>query len=79
MIQKLPLQTSVPENKARQHYMRAIIETDTDNRPLVACVEDQDSSLQANFAKANALIVRAPHTPSANPGDLVDVLALDEF
>jgi len=79
VIHKLPLLTSVPENKARQHYMRAIIETDTDNRPLVACIEDQDSSLQANFAKANALILRMPHAPSANPGDLVDVLTLDEF
>ena len=79
VIQKLPLQTPVRENKSRQHYMRAIIETDKSNKPLVSCIEDQDSSLQANFAKANALIVRAPHAPSANPGDLVDVLTLDDY
>ncbi len=79
VLQKLPLQTPVAENKARQHYMRAIIETDKNNHPLVSCIEDQDSSLQANFAKANALIARAPHAPSAKPGDLVDVLTLDDY
>src|SRR5690625_682019 len=47
---------AVPQNGAREHYMRA--EIGEDGRATV--FENQDSSLLATLSRANALVVRAP-------------------
>lgn len=58
-------------NDHRQDYLRAAT---TDGR--VAPADRQDSSMVRTLARADCLIVRAPHAPAAAPGDSVEVLLL---
>jgi molybdopterin molybdotransferase len=67
---------AIPANGPREHYLRALLETDGDGRQTVRAFEDQDSSLISVFAAANALIRLPPHAPQSDAGDLVDVLPL---
>lgn len=67
----------VEENGPRQHYMRAHAQYDDDGVLHVSPFEDQDSSLLASFAKANALIMRPPNAAKLNVNDPVPVLLLD--
>ena len=67
---------AIPANGPREHYLRALLETDGDGQQTVRAFEDQDSSLISVFAAANALIRLPPHAPQSNAGDLVDVLPL---
>lgn len=71
------LSAPLPKNGTRQDYVRARLKRETgeliaDPFPL------QDSSTQKIFAKADALIVRSPGAPAAQPGDRVPVMLLDE-
>jgi len=61
----------LPENGPREHYMRAMLESDG----IRAC-EDQDSSLLSVLAEANALLVRPPHDPARAAGDQVSFIPL---
>jgi molybdopterin molybdotransferase len=63
----------------RQHYMRARLLRDGDGAETVLPVRDQDSSLLSALADADALILRRPHAPAAEPGELVDILRLDRL
>ncbi|WP_404370604.1 gephyrin-like molybdotransferase Glp [Sphingomonas sp. MMS24-J45] len=58
-------------NDHRQDYLRA---TTTAGR--VAPADRQDSSMVRTLARADCLIVRAPHAPAAAAGDSVEVLPL---
>lgn len=73
------LTNSVASNGPRQHYMRSVTSVNDGGQLSVQSLEDQDSSLQARFASANALIVRPPHSPEAVSGELVRVIDLDYF
>ncbi|WP_171228255.1 gephyrin-like molybdotransferase Glp [Ruegeria sp. HKCCA4008] len=61
----------LPENGPREHYMRAVV-TDAG---IEACA-DQDSSLLSVLAQSNALLVRAPHDPARDVGELVEYLPI---
>ena len=65
-----PLETNLPANGPRAHYMRA------QQRPdgSVAASSSQDSSLLRILAEADCLIVRHPHAPEAVAGDPVVVI-----
>lgn len=76
-VHQAVLQAGVPENGPRQHYMRAVYEISASGQLEVMSLEDQDSSLQALFAKATALIVRPPHAPPAEAGERVGIILLD--
>jgi molybdopterin molybdotransferase len=66
----------VSANDQREDYLRARLET-RDDRTLVAVpVDHQDSSLLANLAAAQALLVRAPFAPKAEAGTACEVLRL---
>ena len=65
------LGAALPGNDARQDYLRAHWHGD---RVIAALV--QDSGMVTTLARADCLIVRAPHAPPANEGDLVDILPL---
>lgn len=58
-------------NDARQDYLRAQL---VDGQVSVAAV--QDSSMLLTLSRANCLVVRAPHAPPAQIGDLVDILPI---
>jgi molybdopterin molybdotransferase len=64
-------------NGPRQHYMRATVTPGADGRLRCDAAPDQDSSLVATLARANALLVRAPSAPPAAEGDPVQVILLD--
>jgi molybdopterin molybdotransferase len=64
----------LPANDRRQDYLRATL-VDRDGRtPLAKPFDLQDSAMLRSLAMADALIVRAPHAPSAKAGDIVPVL-----
>ncbi|MEZ5773869.1 MAG: molybdopterin molybdotransferase MoeA [Hyphomicrobiaceae bacterium] len=73
---RIALAVDAEANGPRQHYVRAVVETDGAGarvRPLPS----QDSSLVSGLARADVLIVRPPHAPAAAAGSMVDVLPLD--
>lgn len=59
----------LPANGPRADYMRAAFR---DGRVVAATI--QDSSMLRTLARADCLIVRAPHAPSAQSGDSVEIL-----
>ncbi|SDY94826.1 molybdopterin molybdotransferase [Jannaschia faecimaris] len=65
------LAAAVSENGPRQHYMRAQL---TASGMIVA--DRQDSSLLSVLAKATHLVIRPPHDPARNMGDVVTTIAL---
>ncbi|MEE4350841.1 MAG: gephyrin-like molybdotransferase Glp [Pacificimonas sp.] len=69
----MPLAASVDANDRRRDHLRAEI-MDGTVRPL----STQDSSQLAILARADALIVRPPHAPAAEPGTAVPVMLLDK-
>lgn len=66
----------MPPNDRRQDYIRARVEV-RDGERWIAPFAMQDSSMQSTFARADALIIRAPEAPAAATGDTVEILLLD--
>nr|WP_157334416.1 gephyrin-like molybdotransferase Glp [Bradyrhizobium cajani] len=66
----------VGANDQREDYLRARLETRDDGTLTAFPVNHQDSSLLANLAAAQALLVRAPFAPRAEAGALCEVLRL---
>jgi molybdopterin molybdotransferase len=63
-------------NDGRQDYVRATIDTN-DGVCIATPFPIQDSSMLSVLARADALIIRAPHAPSAKAGERVAVLMLE--
>ncbi|MCK1540938.1 molybdopterin molybdotransferase MoeA [Bradyrhizobium sp. 179] len=66
----------VDANDMRADYLRAHLETRDDGTLVALPVDHQDSSLLANLAAAQALLVRAPFAPKAEAGSPCEVLRL---
>jgi molybdopterin molybdotransferase len=66
-----PLAAPLPENGPREHYMRARLSEDG-----IAAEDRQDSSLLSILAHSDALLVRPPHDPERQVGELVAYLPL---
>ena len=66
----------VGANDQREDYLRARLETRDDGALVALPVNHQDSSLLANLAAAQALLVRAPFAPKAEAGTPCEVLRL---
>lgn len=66
---RLPLTAPVGANGPRAHYMRARLEGTG-----IAPFANQDSAILSLLAEADSLILRQPHDPARNIGDLVDVI-----
>jgi molybdopterin molybdotransferase len=71
------LAENLEENGPREHYMRAVSELSPEGNRLVRPLPRQDSSLMADFARADCLIVRPPHAPALPEGHRVPILPLD--
>jgi molybdopterin molybdotransferase len=65
-------------NGPREHYMRAVSEWTKVGERVVRPLASQDSSLVADLARADCLIVRVPDAPAAKRGSRVTILPLDE-
>ena len=63
-------------NDRRQDYLRARLETDAEGRRRALPFKRQDSSMLATLAQADCLVVRAPHAPAAEPGEVVEIVPL---
>jgi molybdopterin molybdotransferase len=63
-------------NDEREDYLRATLAESPDGSLVATPVPAQDSSLMANLAKADCLLIRAPHAPSARPGSRCVILKL---
>ena len=61
-------------NDRRQDYLRATLERDENGRLLARPFPKQDSSMLATLARADALVVRAPHAPALAAGEKVELL-----
>ncbi|MCT4553803.1 MAG: molybdopterin molybdotransferase MoeA [Pelagimonas sp.] len=68
---QVPLAAPVGANGPREHYMRAVLGPDG----LVAA-ERQDSSLLSVLGAANALLIRPPHDPARETGEIMRYLPL---
>jgi molybdopterin molybdotransferase len=66
----------LPENDERADYLRAVL-TEAANGPVATPFPVQDSSMMLPLAKANCLVIRAPHAPPAKAGSRCDILRLD--
>ncbi|HWA90325.1 MAG TPA: gephyrin-like molybdotransferase Glp [Rhizomicrobium sp.] len=62
-------------NDTRQDYVRARLAW-RDGEPWVEAFAVQDSSMLSALARADALIVRAPHAPAASAGERVEAIVL---
>ena len=63
-------------NDMREDYLRARLEVRDDGTLIAVPVNHQDSSLLANLAVAQALVVRAPFAPAAKAGSPCEILRL---
>ncbi|MDF0581596.1 molybdopterin molybdotransferase MoeA [Bradyrhizobium yuanmingense] len=63
-------------NDQREDYLRAQLEVRDDGTRVALPVSHQDSSLLANLAAAQVLLVRAPFAPKAEAGTPCEVLRL---
>lgn len=72
-IAREPARTAaaLPANGPREHYMRATLGPEG-----LTPAADQDSSVLSRLAEADALLVRAPHAPSAAAGETVEAIFL---
>jgi molybdopterin molybdotransferase len=62
-------------NDEREDYLRATLEMEPDG-PVATPVPAQDSSLMAPLARADCLVIRAPHAPAAPAGSPCVILKL---
>jgi molybdopterin molybdotransferase len=68
------LAVDLPANGLRQDYMRASLSRDEDGVLLATPAASQDSSLVKTMARADGLIVRAPHAEPAFAGEACRVI-----
>ncbi len=69
------LGADLPENDERQDYLRASL-ADGPDGPVATPLTAQDSSLMANLARADCLLIRPPHAPAAPAGSPCVILKL---
>jgi molybdopterin molybdotransferase len=71
------LGVALEANGPRQHYLRAVSEWGADGGRLVRPLPSQDSSLVADLARADCLILRKPNAPAAGQGEKVQILPFE--
>ena len=72
------LKTPLGKNDQREDYLRATLEYDENGSLFAIPFGKQDSSMLSRMAKADCLIVRAPHAPAAAAGDIVECLPIPD-
>jgi molybdopterin molybdotransferase len=70
------LGTALKANDQRQDYLRATITRGLDGGLIASPFPKQDSAMLSLIAKADALIIRKPHAPAADIGDMTEILPL---
>jgi len=75
-LEEALLGEALAANGPRQHYLRATSRRGPGGEKVVAALLAQDSSLMADFARADCLIVRPPMAPALEKGDRVTIIPL---
>jgi len=75
-VETVLLGAELPANDERQDHLRAVLTRDSAGRTVATPLGDQDSSLLAIYARAQALIVRAPFAPAASAGEPCPILRI---
>jgi len=70
------LALALPANGPRRDYMRATLARDASGLELATPIASQDSSLVKAFARADALLVRAPNAAAAAAGEMCRIIRL---
>jgi len=70
------LGSDVGENDMRQDYLRATLSTGADGERVATPFSKQDSAMLAKFAEADCLVIRPPHAPAAQTGEMVEIVSL---
>jgi molybdopterin molybdotransferase len=73
------LGAAVKANDLRADHLRATIDTDQSGRVIVTPFPVQDSAMLRRLARADALILRAPHAAAAAEGAQVGIIRLDSL
>jgi molybdopterin molybdotransferase len=76
-VHQAVLGQTLDANGPREHYMRAVSTSGPGGERLVAPLAAQDSSLMADFARADCIIVRPPDAPALAKGARVTIIMLD--
>lgn len=66
----------LPANDERADYLRATLAAGPDDLPVATPYPIQDSSMLVPLAKADCLLLRAPHAPAAKAGDRCSIVKL---
>ena len=66
----------LPANDERADYLRATLALGPDGIPVATPAAVQDSSMLTPLARADCLLVRAPHAPAANAGEIGSIIRL---
>lgn len=66
----------LPANDERADYLRATLAAGPDGLPVATPYPIQDSSMLVPLAKADCLLLRAPHAPAAKAGDRCSIVKL---
>jgi len=76
--EKARLGCDVKANGMRQEFMRATLDTDSDGNLVTTPFDRQDSAMMASFASADCLVIRPVDAPSAQAGDIVEIVRFDK-
>ena len=68
--------TDLGANDGRQVYLRATLARNAGGDLVATPFGKQDSSMLSRLARADCLIVRAPHAPPAAAGSRVEIIPL---
>lgn len=76
---RLRIAVPLPANDKRADHLRASLATDAQGRLVATPAPVQDSSMIATLARADALILRAPHAAALEAGAEVDAIVLADL
>lgn len=68
----------LPANDRRQDYLRAELSSNDAGEAVATPFARQDSSMMANFARADCLVIRPPEAPAIKKGERVRIVRLRE-
>lgn len=78
-MQNVQLGADLPENTAREAYLRARWDGQPNGTPVATPFDRQDSHLLADLAEAHCLVIRPPFAPAAPKGTIVPVLSFQDI
>ena len=73
------LGAALPANDLRADHLRATLAVAPDGELIATALTRQDSSMLRALHGSDALILRAPHAPTAAEGSVVEVIRLDQM